>query len=140
MPGVKRTTSQEATEACLEGKEPASLEAESVAVHEEVPKEEAALETALKKRHEDRYLAVGHRRQLKKRTQDKGGPRKKLAAARRGMTRRAGMSRRNGRGHKGPKVEQRRRKKRTRDGVVQGTRRGRTFGRRRGRNRTATTA
>jgi hypothetical protein len=41
----------EAAEACLESKEPTSLDVESVAMHEEVPKEEAAMEHfgALKK-------------------------------------------------------------------------------------------
>jgi hypothetical protein len=54
------------------------VEAESVAVHVEVPKEEAAVETigALKKQHGDRHMAVGRRRQLQNR----------LAAARRGFT------------------------------------------------------
>jgi hypothetical protein len=44
-------TWREETTACLESKEPTSLEAESVAVHQEVPKEEATVETfgALKK-------------------------------------------------------------------------------------------
>jgi hypothetical protein len=42
----KETTAcQEATEACLESKEPTSVETESAAVHEEVPKEEAAVKT-----------------------------------------------------------------------------------------------
>jgi hypothetical protein len=36
---------QEATEACLESKEPTSGEIESVAVHGEVPKEEGAVKT-----------------------------------------------------------------------------------------------
>jgi hypothetical protein len=36
-------TCQEATEACLESKEPTSVETESVAVHDEVYKEEAAV-------------------------------------------------------------------------------------------------
>jgi hypothetical protein len=59
-----------------------------VAVHEEVPKEEAAVKTVreLKKRYGDQYLVVGRRRQLRKRTRGDGGSRKKLAAARRGMT------------------------------------------------------
>jgi hypothetical protein len=53
--------SLEATEACLEkAKEPTSVEMKSVAVHEEVPKEDAMLETgrALNKRHRDQNLAV----------------------------------------------------------------------------------
>jgi uncharacterized protein (DUF3084 family) len=49
------TACQEETEACLDGREPTSMEMESVAVHEEVPKEEAAVKPvrALKKRHRD---------------------------------------------------------------------------------------
>jgi hypothetical protein len=52
---------QEATEACLESQEPTSFEIrESVAVHEEAPKEDAAVKTfgALKKQHGDQHLAV----------------------------------------------------------------------------------
>jgi hypothetical protein len=43
------------TEACLESKEPNSVELESVTVHEEVPKEKAAVKTvrALKERYGD---------------------------------------------------------------------------------------
>jgi hypothetical protein len=41
MPGKKKemTSCQVATEVCLEGKEPTSLEIDSVAVHEEIPRE-----------------------------------------------------------------------------------------------------
>jgi hypothetical protein len=55
-------------EACLESKEPTSVEIESVAVHDEVPKEEAITKTvrALKEWYGDRQLAVGHCQQLKK--------------------------------------------------------------------------
>jgi hypothetical protein len=129
----KTTACQEATEACVESTEPTSVETESVVVHEVVPKEEAAVQTfrALKERYEDRYLAVEHRRQLKKRTQGDGGSRKKLTAACRRMTHRAGTARRKGRCHKGPTVDQRRRKYRTRDKVARGTSKGRTFGKRR---------
>jgi hypothetical protein len=76
---------QEVTEACLESKEPTSEETESKLEHQEVPKEETAVETArtLKKRHGDQHLAIGRRQQLKKRTQGDGGSQKKLAAARR---------------------------------------------------------
>jgi hypothetical protein len=54
---------QEAMEACLESKEPTSVEIESIVVHEEVPKEEAAVKTvrALKERCGDWHLAVGCR-------------------------------------------------------------------------------
>jgi uncharacterized protein YydD (DUF2326 family) len=60
---VKRETAcQGVTEACLESKEPASVETEFIAVYEEVPKEETTVETfgALKKRYGDWHLAVGH--------------------------------------------------------------------------------
>jgi hypothetical protein len=40
---------------------------------------------SLKRWHVDRYLAVGRRQKPKKRTQDNGGSRKKLATACRGM-------------------------------------------------------
>jgi hypothetical protein len=58
---------QEATEACVESKEPTSMETELVAVYEEVPKEETAVENfgALRKRYGDRHLKVGCCRQLK---------------------------------------------------------------------------
>jgi hypothetical protein len=106
---------------------------ESEAEHEEVPKEEAAVETfrALRKRHGDRHLAVRRRAQQKKRTQDNCGSRKKLAAARRGMIRRVGVAWRKGRGHTGPTVEQRWLKKRTRGNVARGTLKRRPFVKRR---------
>jgi N-acetylglutamate synthase-like GNAT family acetyltransferase len=52
---------QEKTEACLDCKEPTLLEVESIAVHEEVPKEEAAVKIvrALKKQYSDQHLALG---------------------------------------------------------------------------------
>jgi hypothetical protein len=116
------TVYQEATEACLESKKPTSVEMESEAEHEEVLKEEAAVEAygALKERYGDRHLAVGRRQQLKKRSQGDGGSRKKLAAARRGMTRRAIPAPRMGHGRQGP----------GRDNVARGTLKGRTFGKR----------
>jgi hypothetical protein len=69
-----------------------------VAAHPEVPNEEAEVETvgALEDQYEDRHLAAGHRRQLKKWTQGDGGSRKKLAVARRRTTRRAIPERRKG--------------------------------------------
>jgi hypothetical protein len=88
----KETTAyKDVTEACLESKEPTPLEVGSVAVHEETPKEVAALKTvrALKKWHRDRHLAIRHRGQPKKRIQGNGGSWKKLAVACRGMARRA---------------------------------------------------
>jgi hypothetical protein len=94
----------EETGACLESKEPTSDEIESIAVHENVPKEEAAVESfgALKERYGDRHPAVGRRRQPKKRTQDDGGSRQKLAAARGRLTRRAVRAPRKGHGRQGP--------------------------------------
>jgi hypothetical protein len=89
---------------CLGKTEATDLEAnaeemQSVAVHEAVPKEDAAVKTgrALNKRHRGRHLAAGRRRQPKDRTKGKGGCRKKLAAALRGTTRRAGAAWRKGR-------------------------------------------
>jgi hypothetical protein len=97
----KQTTAcQEATEACLESKELAPEEMAKTAAHPEVPNEEAAVETigALK----DRHLTVERRRQPKKWTQIDGGSRKKLAATRRRMTRRAILASRKGHCHQGP--------------------------------------
>jgi hypothetical protein len=70
------------------------------------------------------------------RTQDNGGSRKKLAVVCKRMARRTIPAPRKeygheGHGYKGPMVERRRRKRRTRGIVVQGTRKGPTFGRRR---------
>jgi hypothetical protein len=76
-------------EACLESKEPTSVEIKSVEVHEEVPKEEATVKTvrALKERYGDRHLAIGCCRQLKKQTQGNGGFWKKLATTHRWLSR-----------------------------------------------------
>jgi hypothetical protein len=67
---------QEATEARLESKEPTSVETDSVSLHE-VPKEEASVKSlrALKKQNGDRHLAVGRRRQPKKRVPEEFGRR-----------------------------------------------------------------
>jgi hypothetical protein len=61
-----------------------------VAKYQEVSKDEIAVETigALKDRCGNRYQVVRRRRQLKKRTQGDGSSRKKLASARRRITRR----------------------------------------------------
>jgi hypothetical protein len=69
-------------EACL-GKMEATEELESEAEHEEVPKEEAAVETfgALKKWYGDWHLAVRRCGQPKKWTKGNGGSQKKLATA-----------------------------------------------------------
>jgi hypothetical protein len=60
---------EEATEACLDSTEPTTLAIESEAEHEEVPKEEAAVETfiALQKQHGDQHLTIRRCGQLKKR-------------------------------------------------------------------------
>jgi hypothetical protein len=86
-------------------------EIESESEHQEVPREEAAVETigTLEDRYAFRHLDVGCRRQPKKRTRGYGGSRKKLATARRRMTRRAVPAPFKGWGHKGPTVEKRRR-------------------------------
>jgi hypothetical protein len=88
---------QEATEVCLEktqayleSKEPTPVEMASTAEHLAVSKQEAAVEKvrALEDRYGDRHLAVGHRRQPKKRTEGDGGSWQKFAAARGRLTRR----------------------------------------------------
>jgi hypothetical protein len=78
-------------------------EKEVVAEQKEDPKEGAAVETvgALG----DRYLAVGCLQQPKKWTQGNGGSRKKLATARRRMTRCAVSARHKERSHKRLTVE-----------------------------------
>jgi hypothetical protein len=123
-------------DACLGKTEATDLEAHSEetgseAVHEDVPKEEAAVQTvgALKKRHGDRNLAVQCRRKPKKRTQSNGGSRKKFAAACRGMNRSVISARRKGHGHQGP----------PRDNVARGAPKGQTLkGRQRTRQKSST--
>jgi hypothetical protein len=73
------------TKACLAKTETTDLEAnqeatESESEHEKVPKEVTAVETfgALKEWYEDRHLAVGRRRQPKKRAQGKVGRRPQM--------------------------------------------------------------
>jgi hypothetical protein len=91
-------------DACLEkmGANPGELQ--SVVVHQEVPQEEATVETtgALEDPYGDRHLAKGHCQQLKKWTQGDGGSRKKLATARRQMTHFAIPPLYKGHGHQGP--------------------------------------
>jgi hypothetical protein len=96
-------------EAYLEKMEANLEEMKSVAVHTEVPKEEAALKTvrALKERYGVWHLTVEHRRQPKKWTQGNGGSQKKLAAACKGMTYCAGVAWHKGRGHTELMVKQR---------------------------------
>jgi hypothetical protein len=74
--------------ACLEKMEANPGEQKSITVHEEVPKEKAAVETfrALMKRHGDQNVAIGCCRKSKIWTQGKGRFQKKLAATHRGMT------------------------------------------------------
>jgi hypothetical protein len=102
------TTCLEAMKARLESREPTSVKipAESIVVHEEVPKEKAAVQTITAP---------------KKRTHGNGGPRKKLAAACRGMTRHAFPARPKGHCCRGQE----------KDKAVQGTSKGRRLGERR---------
>jgi hypothetical protein len=83
---------QEATEDYPEIMEVNPKAFESVAVHSEVRKEDATVETGrtLNKWHGDQNLATRHRGKPKKWTQGNGGCRKKLAIARRRMTHSAG--------------------------------------------------
>jgi hypothetical protein len=78
---------REVSEACAEKMVANPDELKSVAVHEEVPKEEIAVNTfgTLKKWYGDRHLAVRRRRKSKKRTQGNGGSPMKLAVAFRGV-------------------------------------------------------
>jgi hypothetical protein len=108
-------------DACLEKMEANLGEMQSVAVHEEVPKEEVAvIIVALKERHGDRHLDLGRRQKPKKRTQDHGGSWKKLAAACRRMARRAIPARLKGHCYQGQ----------AKDKAVRRTQKGRTFGKR----------
>jgi hypothetical protein len=88
-------------EAYLEKMEAHLEEMKSVAMHKEVPKEEAAVKTvrALKEQYGDWHLIVEYCRQLKKWTQGNGGSQKKLATACKGMTCCAGVARCKGCGH-----------------------------------------
>jgi hypothetical protein len=114
----------EKMEACLEKTEAMDLEAnpeerESEAVHDEVPKEEAAVETfgALKEQYRDQHLVVRSRGHPNKQTQGNGGSQKKLATASRGMTCRAIPTLHKGHDHQGL----------GKNNVVEGTRKGWTF-------------
>jgi hypothetical protein len=55
-------------ESWKERRKPTSVEMKSLAVHQEVPNEEAEVETikALENQYRDWFLAVGHRRQPNK--------------------------------------------------------------------------
>jgi hypothetical protein len=128
----ERTALQETTEAYLDSREPNPEEIQSGAEHREAPKEHAAVKPVggLRKRHRGRPLGAGRRGQPEERTRGNCGSWKKLVAAGRNITCRAGVARRKGCGHEGPSVEQGRRKNQTRDKIVRGTRKGRTLGRR----------
>jgi hypothetical protein len=103
----------EGTEACVVKLEANPEESDAVAEHQEAPKEEARVQTfgALKEKYGNLHLAVGCRRQLRKRTQDDGGSRKKLAATHRGMIHHAIPARCKGHSCQGQ----------NKDNVVQGT-------------------
>jgi hypothetical protein len=66
---------REAMEAYPENMEGSPEDTESIAVHEDIPKEEAAVQPvrALKKRHGDRRLVLRHRGKLKEQTEGNGG-------------------------------------------------------------------
>jgi hypothetical protein len=92
---------------------------EDVAVYQEVPDEEAAVETigALEDLYGDRNLPIGSHRQLKKRTHGDGGSRQKLAAAKGRLTRRAVPAPRKGHSRQGS----------GKDDVLRGSSKGRGF-------------
>jgi hypothetical protein len=116
----------EKMETCLGNMEAMDLETspeekESVAVHEEIPKEEAIVERfGAWKQHRNRHLAIRRRGRLKKQIQGNGGSWKKLASTCRGMIHHAIPARHKGHGHQGP----------GRDSVARGAPGGRTLERR----------
>jgi hypothetical protein len=103
---------QEVTEVYPEKMKENPEEMKSVAEHQEVSKEEAAIGTigALEDRYGKQHLPVEHQRQLKKWTQGDGGSWKKLAASRRRMTCRGIPALCKGRSHKEPTVKKRQQK------------------------------
>jgi hypothetical protein len=107
----------------LECNEPTSEDVASEAVHEGVPKDDSAVETSRvpNKRHRGRHLAAERRQKPKEGTRGNCGSRKKLTAAGRKMTRRAGVTWRKGHGRKGLNKHD----------VGPRTTKGRTFGRKR---------
>jgi hypothetical protein len=96
---AKMDAHQGRMEASMNATDAYTEEIESETEHQEVPKKEAAMEAF---RALNWHLAIGHRQQLQKRTQDDDGSRKKLAAASRRMTRRAISSPRKGHGRRVP--------------------------------------
>jgi hypothetical protein len=146
----------ERTEACQEGKELSPEEMESEVERREVPTEEAAVKSSrtMKKRHRGRRVAAGRRGKPKELTRSDCGSRGLLAAACRKVSRRATVAWRKRnisgkirtQGSCGPRQAlgaarirmmtlrakvTRRKKTRTRDEVIRGTLRKRTYGRRR---------
>jgi hypothetical protein len=102
----------------------------SVMVHEEVPKEHATVKHVrrLRKQHRGENLASERYQKLKEQTWGNCGSQKKLAAACRGMTHRAGVAQ-----CKGHII----RKNQTGDKVARGTSKGWTLGRRHVQNQNA---
>jgi hypothetical protein len=108
----------EGMKACV-GKLEANWEmSDAVAKHKLIPNEETRVETigALKDWYGDWQLAAGCHQQLKKWTQGDGGSRK-LAAARKWITRRAIPARHKGRGHKGLMIKRRRKDPECNNGI-----------------------
>jgi hypothetical protein len=99
----------EGVAACIGELEANQEKSDTVAEHQEVPKEKVAVETirALEDQYGDWHLAVGHRQQLKKWTQGDGGSWKKMGATCRHITHRAIPAWCKGRDHKGQTVEKR---------------------------------
>jgi hypothetical protein len=97
-------------------------ETESEADHERVPKEEVTVEPSgtLKGQYRHQHLAVRRCSQPKKQNQGNGGSWKKSVATCKGMTCHAGVARHKGHGRRGQ----------SKGNVVQGTRKGRSFGKR----------
>jgi hypothetical protein len=79
---------------CLEKVEASQGEMQSEEVHEEVPKEEAAVKSfgALMKQHRGQHLAAECGQKPKKGTRGNGGSRMKLASACRGLIHHAGVA------------------------------------------------
>jgi hypothetical protein len=111
MPSLERTevrieTDQEQIEAEIKTGlvevEATDLKANSEEMKSVMKRPQWKVSEPLKDRYGDRHLAVGRRRQPKKRTQSDGGSRQKLAAACRRLTRRAFPTRRKGGGCRGP--------------------------------------
>jgi hypothetical protein len=85
---------QVTTEACQDSKEPSPEDMASEVERREVPTEEAAVKSSrtMKKRHRGRHVAAGRRGEPKELTRGDCGPRRRLAAACRKVSRRAGVA------------------------------------------------